>query len=147
METCSDFSSDGIVMGRLTRNMPKIPEVTALVYVACQSIFSATRAVVMLARPRPATLPWVSSVRSRTVITATSEVPNSSSCRGIMRRLTMLVSMPVPLMFLPISRTTSTSISGKGKLAIMSLASCNKSASGSRPTWSEVRNSMRAVSS
>ena len=98
----------------------------------------------MSAEPTPVALPWVRSVRLSTAIFLMTGPPRQSTKR-LLRPVT-LGSKPVPLISLPISSITSTSISSKKSRAIFSLAMA--SSSGSRACRRAAgMHSMSAVSS
>ncbi|WP_263247675.1 hypothetical protein [Saccharopolyspora rosea] len=83
--------------------------------------------MVTSAVPSPLALPRVRSVRSSTTIRRIDTVPNPSAPAGV--RPVMFGSIPAPLMSVPISSTTSTSMSPTRKRGSSRSASTSSSAS------------------
>ena len=101
--------------------------VSRLRYVALVRSFSNARFVVTSEKPSPTKAQWLSSAMSSTTVRCFFRPPVT---KGVLNVPVILGSMPAPEMFLPISRTTSTSASGNRNRGIRLLAYC--SSAGSR---------------
>ena len=78
------------------------PPVRQLIRVILMSAFSTTRVRQNSLMPMPVALPWVASVRSRTQIRLIFGHSSSIATWSLYFRPMTFVSIPAPLMFLPI---------------------------------------------
>ena len=109
------FRSFSKTIGILARSTKVL--VRTFSFMAERSTFSKSLRVVKSARPMPSALPCDASLTSPTIRYFTLGLSGSSTPRMRKRPIT-LVSMPVPLKFLPSSSTKSTSMSETGSLGI-----------------------------